>query len=159
MRYNIIGLVTIDASMGSILNPHLVYDYYCFDVTSCNDSCEACNHKLKKWDNLDMNKYKKIVLERAVIELRYLLQSLPDYLACSYVEDSAYVISENVKDILRYQIETEHEYGEERMQQLLDVYLMSGCRDSDCRNCYNASSCGIFLYLKDYHSLDCFQFD
>jgi len=158
MKYNIKGIVTIDVT--GRLDPYIIFNYHCFDSPSCNDCCDVCNHKEKKWDNFDIDKYKKIVIDRALIEVHYILQDLPDYLTCSYVEDSAYVNSENGEDVLCFQVESEHEHGEERLQKLLEVYLMTGCLgDGDCSNCYNDSSCRMYEYIEYNHSLDCFQFD
>jgi len=127
---------------------------------SCTDSCSACNHDLGKWNNFDIDKYREAVFNRAVIELIYLLQDLPDYLSCTYIEGSACVGSQDGQDILCFQVNTEHEYSQERLQQLLDAYLISGClTDGDCNNCYNNSACRIYEYLKDFHCLDCFQLE
>jgi len=160
-RYNIRGIVPVDVSSNplTVLDPHTVFNYNCFDNLSCKYNCTVCNHKTGKWDNFNMDKYKKLVFERAVLELQHLLHSLPDYLSCSYVEDSAYVSAQGEQDILCFQVDTEHEYGEQGMQLLLDNYLMPKCNVSGCKDCLNNSRCRIYEYLQDFHSLDCFQLD
>ena len=161
MRYNIKGIVSIDVSKGAFLSPYTVFNYNRFDRL-CNNSCDVCIHKMKVWDDFDMEKYKKIVLERAVCYLRNDLCRLPKHMACAYVEDSAYVSSQNGKDVLCFQVDSVHEYSEEHMQQLLDAHLIPNCQEEDpqyegCQYCYNRSRCHIFNYLKEVHSLDCFR--
>ena len=158
-RYNIRGLVPVDMSKDTptLLDPHTVFNYDCFDSFSCNGNCNVCNHKTGKWDNFDMGKYERLVFSRAVIELQHLLHSLPDYLACSYVENSAYVNAQGEQGILCFQVDTEHEYGEQGMQLLLDNYLNPKCDCSGCRDCPNNSRCRIFEYIQNFYSLDCFQ--
>ena len=158
-RYNLMGIVPVDVSKDTptLLDPHTVFNYDCYDDLLCYDYCSICNHKTGKWDNFDIEKYKKFVFEMAVVELQHLLHSLPNYLACIYVENSAYVNSQGKQDILCFQIDTAHEYGEKGMQLLLDNYLKPKCDCDGCRDCPNNSKCRIFNYLQDFYSLDCFQ--
>ena len=149
--------VDVSKDTPTLLDPYTVFNYDCFDGLSCNNDCTVCNHKTGKWDNFDMGMYKRLVFSRAVTELQHLLHSLPDYLACKYVENSAYVNAQGKQNILCFQVDTEHEYGEKGMQLLLDNYLKPKCDCDGCRDCSNNSRCRIFEHIQDFYSLDCLQ--
>lgn len=155
--YKINGLVPVDISEGSILDPYTVYDYDNHDcdhpACTADTPCTACVEHEAKWNNFDIAKYKATVFDRAVIELYHLLQSLPEYLACTYVDGSAQIF----ENVLWFEVETAHDYEQERLQHLLESYLISGCILGNCNRCYNSSACNIFEYLRHFHSLDCFQ--
>ena len=109
----------------------------------------------RAWDHFDLQSYSKVVLERAVIELKKLLSRLPVELCARYIEGSAEIISppdySYGGDFLRCRLELNSNMTQAQMQAYLDAFF------SEDWNAEFGPDYSICEYLSDNYSLEDFQ--
>ena len=102
--YDISGIVNVSMYQ-SILAPEVALDT--LDLSGMDDDTAEAT-EMEAWDNFDAEQYRKLVLERAVIELKKLLAELPNNWRCEYVEGSAEIhanYNQNILDRLYFKVE------------------------------------------------------
>lgn len=107
------------------------------------------------WERFDIKTYMRVVLERAVIELKALLSRLPSDLCARYIEGSAEIISppdySYGGDFLRCRLELKSNMTHSQMQAYLDAFF------SEDWNAEFGPDYSICEYLSDNYSLEDFQ--
>lgn len=120
--YKISGIVNVDM-YNSILDPGFVLEL-------AYDDIEDLDELLFRFDS---EKYKKVVLEQAVIELKELLKGFPKELQCKYVEGSAYIYSPPYynysTDTLYFKVTAETIMSPNELQEYLANFFLEDWED------------------------------
>lgn len=116
-EYSINGIINVSMYQ-SILDPDVT-----LDKESTNEN---------EWKYFSVEEYKKLVILRSIIELKSLLEMLPEEWRCEYVEGSAEIrsnYSHNILDRLYFKVVNSSGIAEEVLQNYLASFLLNDWED------------------------------